>query len=86
MLQAQCLNQLGSLYLDTGELRKGVGYLEQALPLKKTLSDPNSYATSLYNLANAHAKLDEYGGARAEYSEALAIFQRTALAVDRHTF
>ncbi|HTS47814.1 MAG TPA: CHAT domain-containing tetratricopeptide repeat protein, partial [Bryobacteraceae bacterium] len=55
---------------------RSLQYLEEALPIRKALAFPGSYANTLYNLGMAHLDLGEYQKALDGFNEALPIFRK----------
>ncbi|WP_460504389.1 tetratricopeptide repeat protein, partial [Hymenobacter agri] len=56
-LQVNCLNNIANVYLRRYEYRRGIEYLEQALPLVRRAGSPGLLADCLTNLANGYMSL-----------------------------
>jgi CHAT domain-containing protein/Tfp pilus assembly protein PilF len=69
----RCLNGVGALYKDLGELEQAKEYLEQALPFRRLTGDERGEAITLTTLGPVYAKLGQPEKASEVLMEALAI-------------
>jgi CHAT domain-containing protein/tetratricopeptide (TPR) repeat protein len=78
-------NNLGALYENTGRYQEAETYYQQAIDIRRTLTDTISmgyYAASLNNMANLYALMKRYTAAEQLYLE--AIEKTEALFGDEH--
>ncbi|PFX12269.1 G-protein-signaling modulator 2 [Stylophora pistillata] len=71
--EAECCNELGTLFESLGQHDKAREYLEKALAIKKAVGDRDGEATSYENLGTLFQSLGQYDKAREYLEKALAI-------------
>jgi len=69
----QSLNNIGSVYLSSGQHGQALPYLEEALAIFREAGNAEAIATGLNNLGYAYASLNRHDQALACYEEALAL-------------
>jgi tetratricopeptide (TPR) repeat protein len=69
----QLLGNLGNAYYRLGEVRKAIGYYEQALTILREIGDRQGEGAVLGNLGNAYADLGEVRKAIGYYEQRLTI-------------
>lgn len=70
-----CLNNLGRLYEEMGDVDTGISYHKKAVHLRRSLPNRLDLAFSLGNLGVALATAGDWEPARASLAEAVAIYQ-----------
>ncbi|MER7517959.1 tetratricopeptide repeat protein [Streptomyces sp. NPDC126499] len=72
----KALYNLGTIHLDSGELRTALTYFEQDLTVCREMSDEAGAAETMNTMALTYAELDEPHTAEQLQREALAVFSR----------
>lgn len=76
--ETAALAALGMAYSILGEWENSIKYLNQAIPLARSLKEPVMEGTTLAALAFTYTSSNQYPKAIAAYEEGLALFQRPA--------
>jgi tetratricopeptide (TPR) repeat protein len=71
--EGNVLRSLGNAYDDLGDVRKAIGYLEQALEIAREIGDRRGEGNALGNLRAAYHRLGEVRKAIGYYEQALEI-------------
>jgi len=72
-LLVQNLNNIGSVYVSSGQHQQALPYLEEAVAIFRGIDNPEAIATGLNNLGYAYASLNRHDRALACYEEALGL-------------
>ncbi len=70
-LQAICLNNIGSVYLEKGQYQDALTYFQQALQLRENSKVPGDIVDAVHNLGFASAGMGQYDQAITYYLRAL---------------
>jgi tetratricopeptide (TPR) repeat protein len=70
-LQAICLNNIGSVYLDKGQYEDALTYFQQALQLREKSNVPQDIVEAVHNLGETWSELGQYEQAISYYLRAL---------------
>jgi tetratricopeptide (TPR) repeat protein len=73
--EGNVLCSLGNAYDDLGDVRKAIGYLEQALEIAREIGDRRGEGNHLANMGQAYKRLGDVARARELWEEALRIFE-----------
>ncbi len=72
-LLVQNLNNIGSVYVSSGQYQQALPYLEEAVAIFREINNPEAVATGLNNLGYAYASFNRHDKALASYEEALGL-------------
>ena len=72
-MQAICLNNIGSLYVEEGNYGDALTYFQRSLDLQQKLKVPSDIARSLNNLGETYRKLGKFDSALDNYLKALEV-------------
>lgn len=70
----ECLNNLGRIYEERGQLEEGIAWHEKAVRIRRRLPDVFDLAFSLGNLGAARASAGQWAEARKNLEEAIEIY------------
>jgi tetratricopeptide (TPR) repeat protein len=71
VMQAACLNNIGSVYFSKGEYQDALTYFQQALQLREKSKVAQDIVESVHNVAETSARMGQYDQAVSQYMRAL---------------
>ncbi len=72
---AACYCSLGNAYQSLGQYQRAIDFHQQSIEIKREIGDRWGIGASLFNMANAQAKLDNHGQALLNFQQAKLIYE-----------
>jgi tetratricopeptide (TPR) repeat protein len=74
--EANCLNNIGWIYLDKADYANAMTYFQQALVIREKIGSPAFIADSFYNIGDTYTRMGQYNQATDHFLKALDLWRK----------